>query len=241
MILQNQWNASESYTHDQWEYRDVFVGFSRLYYILDGEAYYEEDGAKIRLKKHHLYLTPVKKSFTLTENPKNKLLHTFTHITTLPPVERLMELEVQPETPLADAVELWRKYIHSEDSQLLSDVIQFLLSCIDRTYAKEDSVAVKTKMWIDERKDFSFCMNQLSEELGYRREHITRSFFNVYRLTPKQYFNTQKMNVALEKLKTGARVYEVAYDLGYSNSYAFSKAFKKHFGLSPEKYLVTLK
>jgi AraC-like DNA-binding protein len=49
------------------------------------------------------------------------------------------------------------------------------------------------------------------------------------------------MNRALEKLKTGARVYEVAYDLGYSSSYAFSKAFKKHFGLSPEKYLVTLK
>lgn len=241
MILQNQWNASESYTHDRWEYRDVYVGFSRLYYILDGEAYYEEDGTKIRLKKHYLYLTPVKKSFTLTENPENKLLHTFTHITTLPPVDHLMELEVRPGTPLADAVALWRKYIHSEDHSLLSDVIQFLLSCIDRTYAKKDSVAVKTKMWIDKMEDFSFSMNQLCADLGYRREHITRSFFSAYRLTPKQYFNIQKMNRALEKLKNGARVYEVAYDLGYSSSYAFSKAFKKHFGLSPEKYLVTLK
>lgn len=44
------------------------------------------------------------------------------------------------------------------------------------------------------------------------------------------------MNVALEFLAGGAKLYEIASHLSYSSAYSFSKAFKKHFGISPEKY-----
>ena len=104
MIIQNLLWFNESYTHDNWVYKDVCVGFSRLYYILDGEGYYEENGKAIRFKKNHLYLTPVKKPFALYENPKDKLLHTYSHIITVPPVTALTEIEVTEGTPLADAV-----------------------------------------------------------------------------------------------------------------------------------------
>ena len=91
MIIQNLIMTNESYTHNNWFYKDVCVGFSRLYYILDGDAYYEENGRKNLLKKGHIYLTPVKKPFTLSENPQNKLLHTYAHITTLPTVKQFTE------------------------------------------------------------------------------------------------------------------------------------------------------
>ena len=103
--------ANESYTHDNWIQKDVYVGFSRLYYIIDGEAYYEEGGKQVRLKHHHLYLTPVKTCFTLRENPKDKLLHTYVHVNTLPTVKELIEVEVKDGSLLADAVALWRKYM----------------------------------------------------------------------------------------------------------------------------------
>lgn len=106
MVIQNILLAAETYTYDGWIWKDVCVGFSRLYYIIDGEGYYEEDGKAIRFKKNHLYLTPVKKCFTLYDNPQDKLLHTHCHITTLPAVERLLEVEVVEGTPLADAVAL---------------------------------------------------------------------------------------------------------------------------------------
>ena len=70
----HNFNASEAYTHDDWAYRDVSEGFSRLYYIIDGEGYYEEDGQVTRLKKGYLYLTPVKRVHSLYENPQDKLL-----------------------------------------------------------------------------------------------------------------------------------------------------------------------
>ena len=130
MIIQNAWNSSESYTHPNWVYKDVYVNFSRLYYIIDGEAYYEEDDKKIRLKKNHLYLTPVEKCFTLYENPEDKLFHTYTHIMTFPTIDRFTEIRVTEGSPLADAIELWRKYIHTDNNELLSNIVQFILSCI---------------------------------------------------------------------------------------------------------------
>ena len=238
--IQNLLYASESYTHENWVYRDISVGFSRLYYIIDGEAYYEENGQKIRLKKNHLYITPVKTRFSLYDNPEDRLLHTYAHITTQPAVSQLMEIEVKEGTVLADALHLYRKYIHSEDRELLTNVIRFLLSCIEQK-SEGENVAEKAKAFIDSLENFSFDMESLSRSIGYSREHITRSFQAVYHITPKRYFEIGRMNVALKKLKDGKRVLEVAEELNYATPYSFSKAFKKHFGRSPEKYIVTLR
>ena len=77
MIVKDVFCNNEGYSHEDWVYRDVCVGFSRLYYIIDGEAFYEEDGKRVSFKKGHLYLTPVKTCHTLFDNPKSKLLHTY--------------------------------------------------------------------------------------------------------------------------------------------------------------------
>lgn len=241
MIIKHLLLASESYTHQNWIYRNVNVGFSRLYYIIDGEAYYEENGQAVRFKKNHLYLTPVKKSFNLYENPDDKLLHTYVHITTLPAVAHFTEIEVVEGTPLANAVELWRKYARSEDYKLIADIIQFLLSQISEPYSSSNTVANQIKHYLDNMEVGSFDMSAMSRKFEYSREHITRVFHAVYHTTPRQYFNARKMNIALERLCEGGKVKEVADQLNFASPYSFSKAFKKHFGSSPRQYLNELK
>lgn len=240
MIIQNILLADESYTHSNWLYRDVYVGFSRMYYIIDGEAYYEENGKKTRLKKDHLYLTPVKKPFTLSENPQNKLLHTYVHINTLPIVEQLIEIPVPLRTPLADGVALWRKYAKSNDFELLAPILQLILSLIDRQTQIGNTVAERTKAYLDNFDGFTFDMKALCDTLGYTREYVTRQFTLAYHITPKQYFNRWRMEYALDQLRKATRISTVSELLGFSTPYAFSKAFKQYFGLSPEKYLQTL-
>lgn len=240
MLIQNILLASESYTFDNWVFRDICVGFSRLYYIIDGSGYYEENGQTVRLKKDHIYLTPVKKCFSLYDDPNDKLLHTYCHVITLPPVDRLIEVEVKADTPLADAVALWRKYVHTKDTKLLSDVLQFLLSLIDRHPNGQNRVAQETKDYIDSPNTLTFDMARISRLLGYTREHITRCFVSAYRVTPKQYYNGRRMSLALQKLMGGERVNEVAVSLGYATPYSFSKAFKAHFGQSPQHYVRAL-
>ena len=240
MIIQNILLADESYTYDGWIWKDVYVGFSRLYYIIDGEGYYEEDGKTIRFQKNHIYLTPVKRYFSLYDNPKDKLLHTYCHIITRPPVDRLLEASVVDGTPLADAVALWRKYIHTDNASLLTNILQLVLTCMDKRFGHENVIAEKVKQYVDRQKSLSLDMSQISRSLGYSREHITRSFLSVYHITPKQYFNQRRMRVALEKLLDGVGVGDVADELRFSSPYAFSKAFKKHFGFSPTKYVKML-
>ena len=47
------------------------------------------------------------------------------------------------------------------------------------------------------------------------------------------------MDLAVKKLQGGASIKEVALDLGFSSDHAFSKAFRAHFGLPPQKFLLS--
>ena len=241
MIIKHLLLASESYTHTNWEFHNVNVRFSRLYYIIDGEAYYKENGQAVRFKKGHLYLTPVNTPFDLYENPSDKLLHTYVHITTVPEVTGFTEIEVIDGTPLADAVSLWRKYARSEDYELISNIIQFLLSQISGNFLSTNTVAEKIKRYLDSIEGNELNTSAMSHALGYTREHITRSFYAMYKTTPRRYFNARLMSIAAEKLYRGETVQAVSEQLNYSTAAAFSKAFKKHFGSSPIRYVNALK
>ena len=242
MIVKDAFLNDESYTFQNWRFNGINVGFSRMYYILDGEAYYEEDGKATRLKKGYLYLTPVKKPFSLYENPQDKLLHTYTHIYTFPEINEFTEIEVVEGTPLYDAVMLWRKYIHTQNNELVVTIVQFVLSCaIKRIVTNDNSVARMTKKCIDTLDDFSISTEEICRMVGYTREYITRSFTATYNMTPRQYLISRKMELALRSLEDGKLVKEVSDNYGYSSPYSFSKAFKRYYGMSPETYMKTFK
>ena len=241
MIVKDLFCNNEAYTHANWEYRNVVSRFSRLYYVIDGEAYYEESGRKRRLKKGYLYLTPVRCPFSLTENEDDKLLHTYVHIYTVPEVSEFTEVEVADGTPLSEAVSLWRKYASTSDKGLLISIVQLVLSLVDRELGRENAAARLTKEYIDSYDGVGIDMNDVSEAVGYTREHITRAFSAAYRMTPMQYVTSRKMELARQSLESGESVSAAADSLGYSSPYALSRAFKKYFGLSPKSYIKTTK
>ena len=241
MVIKNILLASESYTHKNWVYENVFSAFSRMYYVIDGDAFYEEEGRTVKLQKDHLYFTPVKKRFTLYDDPENQLLHTYSHITTFPLISEFVEVAVEEGTPLFDAVMLWRKYIHSNDLGLLTALIDLILSLTDFRTHEQNDLAHETKKIIESIGDYAFDSRRLCREMGYSREYITRNFSAAYGVTPKKYFTALRMNAGLELLLSGTSVKETADLLNFSSPYAFSKAFKNHFGMSPEKYVLFLK
>ncbi len=241
MTIKHLLLASESYTHKDWEFHNVNVRFSRLYYIIDGEAYYKEKDRAVRFKKGHLYLTPVNTPFDLYENADDKLLHTYVHIITIPEVTRFTEIKVEENTPLADAVSLWRKYARCENYELITNIIQFLLSQISDRLTSGNTVPEKIKQYLDSLEGTELNTNAMCNALGYTREHITRSFYAMYKTTPKRYFNARLMNTAVEKLYRGETIQSVAEQLNYATAAAFSKAFKNHFGSSPIQYVNALK
>lgn len=240
MIIQNIFLTKESYTHENWIYENIYTQFSRLYYILDGEAYYRIGETVVPLKKGHLYLTPVRKPFSLYENPNNKLLHTYAHITTIPAADHLIETEVKEDTCLYDAVALWRKYLTQENDAQMKSILQLVLSCLEPQNQAVSKIAAATKQLLDTTDTFHLTMEEIGRCVGYSKIHINRVFFDAYQMTPIRYLNNRRLNLGLQELLNGIPVTEISALLEYSSAAAFSKAFKLKFGLSPEKYLSTL-
>ncbi len=242
MIIKDLFGNNEAYTREGWRYDNKSVAFSRMYYVLDGEAYYEENGNVTRLKKGHLYLTPAKTKYSLYENSDDKLLHRYVQIYTAPTIRTFVEAEVTEGTPLYEAVSLWGKYYNTSDKEFLINVLHLVLYCIDKQLVTEDRAASVIKRYIDGFDNAAAVdMQMISASLGYTREYITRTFTAAYNITPMQYFNSKKMEYAWQRLRDGTSIKETAYAIGYSTPYAFSKAFKKYYGLSPKNYFKSSK
>ena len=241
-MIKNLYLASESTAPEGWCYHGLCSYFSRLYYILDGDAYYKEAGKTVHLKKNHLYLTPVAQEFDLYHDKNHPLCHTYAHVVTAPAVHDLVELEVAEGTPLADAVALWRRHILTQNKELQISTAQLVVSLIQAHVRQSDppGIAEQIKEYINGLGTNPFHMKDLSLALGYTREHLTRVFISSFGSTPRQYFNARRMDLAVRKLQDGATIKEVALDLGFSSDHAFSKAFRAHFGLPPQKHLLAL-
>ena len=122
--------ASEGYTHKNWFYKNIFINFSMIYYIIDGTAYYSDENGTILLKKNHLYIFPARKMFTLYDDPQNQLYHTFIHAITLPSVNSLVEVNVQDDSFLRDTIALLRKYLNSFNKQFVSNILDLILAYV---------------------------------------------------------------------------------------------------------------
>jgi AraC-like DNA-binding protein len=241
MEVTNYFNNNKTYTYSGWgENTDLSVGFSLLYYVISGEGYYSEGGQKKRFKEGHLYLTPVYTPFSVKDNPHDRMFHTYTHVYTQPEVKELIEVEVKKGTPLYDAVSLWRKYIHTDNREVLTQIIQLILASIESNTVRENGLAARIKEHLDSIMPAAFSMDKLCKEMGYAREYLTRVFTSEYRLTPCQYLTGRRMAYALSLLVEGKTVSETSSLCGYSSPYAFGKAFKRHYGLSPGNYLKSI-
>ena len=115
-------------------------------------------------------------------------------------------------------------------------MIGFLLSLISDEITSDSSLAYRIKAYLDLREK-SLDMKEISRDLGYTREHITRVFKAAFRVTPKQYSEMKRFGLALEKLRDGEKIGSVSHQLEFSSPYSFSKAFKKQFGYSPKQYI----
>lgn len=111
----------------------------------------------------------------------------------------------------------------------IPDDSEFHVSSRDREFMDKVFSLIKEHM---EEEDFN--ITRLAEEL-----HISRSgFFNKMKsltgASPQEFFISQKLNKALELLKSGKySVKEVSFMVGFGTLNGFSKAFRNKFGYPP--------
>lgn len=240
MNVLNISKAGECYTHKNWFYKNLYLNCSIIYYIIDGNAYYKDENGTILFKKNHLYILPAKKNFTLYDDPKNQLLHTFIHATTLPTVNSLVEINVENNSVLQDILSLLRKYVNSNDYTLITNILNLLLSTVFSENKSEISTAFVIKNYIDNHLKDKITLNVLCADLAYSKSNLNRIFKKQYKVSPIKYYNDKRLTLSAKYLAEGKRSKDISVMLNYSTPSAFCNAFKMKYGLSPEKYIETL-
>jgi AraC-like DNA-binding protein len=76
---------------------------------------------------------------------------------------------------------------------------------------------------------------RLARQVGINRNKLAYGFKHIFGVTTTQFLQLQRMDRALELLKSGRyTVSQVSEEVGYHDPGGFAKLFKKHFGVLPK-------
>lgn len=244
MRIVNISRADEGYTHKNWFYKNIFVNFSMIYYIIDGTAYFNDENGTKLLKKNHLYIFPVKKTFTLYDDPNNQLYHTFIHATSVPSVNSLVEVDVENDSFLKDTTSILRKYIGSVNNLIIKNTLNLIMSYIfseNPTEAQpKNNIAFELKNYIDENIENKINLENLNKKFAYSKSHINRIFKKNFNKSPIEYYNDKRLELSIKYLLENKSSKDISLMLNYSTPAAYSNAFKMKYALSPSRYIETI-
>lgn len=112
-------------------------------------------------------------------------------------------------------------------------------------FLKDEEVIRKIKSAKDyllQHMDNPPSLRQLARQCGLNEYQLKTGFKEIYGNTVYGYLLDHKLDYARLLLDKGTlHVNEVAFQIGYSNPSHFIAAFKKKFGITPKKYLMSLR
>ena len=224
----------------EWEIDEKLpLGFSRVYYVYDGEVAYRDEQLKTYLKRGFLYIFPSASTYSMKQNVNNPLHCTFMHIDFFPSIlTELVEVPVDRIPALKYLLLSIAESINANDIKLIHEMAE-----VFKTYCKEhqlitspDSRISKLLLYIAEHIEEKITVEDLSKLAGYNVQYFVRLFKRSVGCSPYQYIMGYKLKEARKLLKTDMPVTQIAKMTGFSDIKSFSRSFKKKFGLSPSMF-----
>lgn len=91
---------------------------------------------------------------------------------------------------------------------------------------------------IHDRPGNRWTLDSLAEQSSMSRASFARNFREYIDQTPIEYLTHWRMLLAIDRLRDGHKIAQIARDLGYGSESAFSLAFKRVMGDSPRRYVL---
>ncbi len=116
--------------------------------------------------------------------------------------------------------------------------VSYLFSLIPALLRKEDKkdITGKIKNYINSNYMLDVNVENLSCNMGYTRQHISRVFKKDMGMSVQQYLIKTRLENAQKMLLKGFSVYETAFMCGYNDAFNFSKSFKSMYNISPKQW-----
>lgn len=152
-----------------------------------------------------------------------------------------------PVTPTINEIKPFFDIILNSDRDLGKDYFDGLLKSLICLYAKfykskekspENEILFKAKQYIfSNYHKCNLTVSDIAKSCAVSRATLFRIFKNSLNLSPQQYINKVRLEVAGELLiKTDCKIKIISVSAGYENQLYFSKFFKAKYGLSPSQF-----
>ena len=100
-----------------------------------------------------------------------------------------------------------------------------------------DDVILDSQTFMEENYQDKISIKKMAEELGVSRRNFDRRFIKATGLTPLDYVQRVKIEVAKKSFENSRKsVNEVMYEVGYNDTKAFREVFNRITGMSPIDY-----
>ncbi len=99
----------------------------------------------------------------------------------------------------------------------------------------------EVKDYIDNNLDRHLTLTDVAEHFHYSGEHISREFKRRFGIGFARYANDMRLERARQYLMSGCLVHEAASRAGFVDDSYFARLFREKYGLSPKKFLASLR
>ena len=223
-----------------WELNEeVPTGYSRIYYVLEGDVIYESAETRQYLKPGHLYALPSTEPYHVWRDKRKDFACTYLHVDfNKYRVSSLIELPVEEDSCLAGFVATVAAAIREERIELLeqlAEAFSFFFKSHEG-FVQNSQMLNQVQKYIVRHISEELTIEGLSQLFSYHPNYFIRLFRRETGYTPYQYIVQQRMQYAVTQLNKGLPNEEVCYACGYTDSSTFTRAFRKYYGVSPQKY-----
>ena len=226
-----------------WGDLEQSFSFHRLYYILDGEGYYESGGQKLSYKKGYLYLLPINKEYSLSHNDNNPLSVVWFHIDVMPKIlNEIVELSPNSYNEMSSLIDILIYYcVRIEGSiHIIENLLSVLICQIsghEKIQTIEDENITKALSYMDENYQKNITNKEIANHIGYNKNYFIRLFNENMSITPHRYIVNYRMQFAAKLIRFGnMSIKEIATRVGFEDAKAFSRKFKKIFLKTPSEF-----
>jgi len=215
------------------------LGYSRVYYVYNGEVHYSDEQCRTCLKKGYLYIFPSASTYGMKQNIRNPLQCTFMHIDFFPSIlTELVEVQVDRYPALKHFLLSIAESISADDIKLLHAMVDvFKIYCKEHQFiTSPESRISRLLLYIADNIGKKLTVEELSRLAGYNVQYFVRIFKRNIGCSPYQYITSYRLKEARKMLRTDAPITEIAKKTGYNDIKSFSRSFKKKFGVSPTEF-----
>ena len=226
---------------ETWELNEESpTGYSRIYYVLEGDVTYEAADGRRSLMPGCLYVLPSTIPYHVWRNREISFACTYLHVDfSRYRVSSLIELPVEEGSCLEHFIAPVAAAIREERIELLEQLAEAFSAFLKNRegFVPNSQMLTRVQRHIIRHISEDLTIERLSQLFSYHPNYFIRLFRQETGYTPYQYIVQQRMQYAVTQLNKGLPNEEVCYACGYTDSSTFTRAFRKYYGVAPQKYL----